>query len=750
MMKTSDIIFAGLGELSKHLGIAILDIPIFKFDGRIKVDAPAFTNPDGVFISNKLLQYPKQIPGFLAHEIFHPVINEPNLYTQFSPKVINVAADYRINFLLHKLFGYDVRTYFVPGLYDKQLGALPSIEAILQAMVKQDPQLRKYEKMTTDDRYCNNRVLHPAITLALDHIREKFGLQKPGQRPVYLMDAVDLKRYTNVSDALRGFSSQGATQLLDVDKCIQGLWCSLFMDRAYAGYLPTQKKLTRDQALCYIFPSHKFREYSVGNASESGFIATRFMKQLENEIYYNREQLACARQEMRLLSRVLKKQLCRPIEKRDVPACKADLLVMRDKAKQRAKKYNNWIRVRPMSKILKGLTPKIAARSTPRVAVLGSTQIEHATGETLHELEVQIPNFNMDPQYRQRIRACAFRTRVDYRHLRKLLQLLNRQLSELMNNGGIEQSKDPGNKDAAVSKKPSSGAKNGITALNKAAKDKLDAGLQPAIKEDGGTGCSKQGGADSLELDRIDQLWENRDAVTRILLEMAKADIRMSQKPKKPTEIPSTLTMLGYGNDLANLIPSEVALLSHKFTKLAFLAKVANHSLLVNTNAQDSRSPVLILLDCSGSMGLRGYQRAAGSALAVVKKLRSAGSIGILVFDEGIRAEAVWGKNVAPSPMELDRILLNPSMGGTNFNVALRRAYAIKEEHNWKTLTIILVTDGLDTISQSVKNLKKGADKSIAILTRGESKLGTDFFDRVETTHTKNVGGALAQQALAI
>jgi uncharacterized protein with von Willebrand factor type A (vWA) domain len=178
-----------------------------------------------------------------------------------------------------------------------------------------------------------------------------------------------------------------------------------------------------------------------------------------------------------------------------------------------------------------------------------------------------------------------------------------------------------------------------------------------------------------------------------------------------------------YGNELARMAPEEVALLTNKDTELDFLVKYATHQLLLRAPLERKRQPINLCLDTSGSMQGSFYNKAAGFCLAVIKfMMHERRGISLITFDSSICREVIIDAGKRVDIAALIEVLLNPSYGGTNFDTALLRSQAIRDELKWKSQATFLITDGFDHISQADRiNNNKKTDRIIAVVVSNDS-----------------------------
>jgi uncharacterized protein with von Willebrand factor type A (vWA) domain len=178
----------------------------------------------------------------------------------------------------------------------------------------------------------------------------------------------------------------------------------------------------------------------------------------------------------------------------------------------------------------------------------------------------------------------------------------------------------------------------------------------------------------------------------------------------------SAIKRINFGDDVSNLLSSELVLLANRKTANLFAQKLANASLLIKKPIEKFRAPIVISIDQSGSMYGVPYEMACGFALAMLAILKEQQRKCIIIkFNTSVN-EVIDCDNV--SLTSILEVLGTFDSGGTNFDVPIRRMFDLKKEYEWEHLVGILVTDGDCYInSQSeLMNLKSHRDKLVAVV----------------------------------
>ena len=248
----------------------------------------------------------------------------------------------------------------------------------------------------------------------------------------------------------------------------------------------------------------------------------------------------------------------------------------------------------------------------------------------------------------------------------------------------------------------------------------------------------------ALETDFEQLCYESTTQLQKILEAYRQADTllqKIKSRSRKTADVGPDV-LLEYGNDAARALPEELALLANENTTLEFLSRLSQHQLLMRSPRNNSRSPVIFLLDVSGSMMGSNYNLAVGFILAFFKWLKNEGrEIGLITFSTEIVAEYIVRKNETLNLMKALRILLTPSFGGTDFEMALKYSCA-RTNAEFEKASIFMVTDGGDSLTQNaiedIEELKESA-KIYCVTTTGKFGNLPAVVDRVARLRQKNL-----------
>ncbi len=226
--------------------------------------------------------------------------------------------------------------------------------------------------------------------------------------------------------------------------------------------------------------------------------------------------------------------------------------------------------------------------------------------------------------------------------------------------------------------------------------------------------------------------------------------MRMRARTKQKTKtryVPEQIVDVTVGDELARLVPSELALLVLPQTKTLLKKKLHEKQALqyeLEGTEQAERGPVVMCVDGSGSMaGLRNVW-AMGVALAVLEVCALQRRPFVLVhFDDYVQKEFEVAK---PRGLTLDKLIEMVcffSNGGTNFERPLRRAREIIQRDEWSKADVVLVSDGQASWGNSIKELKDAgaATYGIAIGAKFSGALQEELAGYAEVTDAQIVGG---------
>lgn len=210
--------------------------------------------------------------------------------------------------------------------------------------------------------------------------------------------------------------------------------------------------------------------------------------------------------------------------------------------------------------------------------------------------------------------------------------------------------------------------------------------------------------------------------------EIAKNDVKT-----KSREGNSTVKTVKTGNELQNVLPSEMMQLAHKSTKTNFKRKYSEKQLLTydkESMKTKGRGPIIMCNDTSGSMDGKPEEWSKAVCLAMLeiaqKQKRAYAYVG---FDHQVRhvEEIPYG---GLKPDTVFDIAERFSGGGTSFEAPLRKALDIMKNQKFKKGDIIFVTDGSAGVSdeflREFKRIKKEKEFTVRTILINIGAWGSD------------------------
>lgn len=226
------------------------------------------------------------------------------------------------------------------------------------------------------------------------------------------------------------------------------------------------------------------------------------------------------------------------------------------------------------------------------------------------------------------------------------------------------------------------------------------------------------------------------------------------KQAEKVNHSQSELSDIVTGNDVARLLPSELALLSDSDTEMLLYSKLAERRALqyeLHGKETKVQGPIILAIDESGSMSGSRDEWAKGVALALCEiAARQNRPFLVLHFDTAISMEQRFENPRALAWDEVLNLATHFSGGGTIINTPLVRARAVIEEAK-KTNSklgksdVILITDGedYDDHAPPIKALKDLGASVFAFAV--ESEFSEEFkklLDGYEEMDDADLGGA--------
>lgn len=735
------IVEKSIASMVQHIGPEVYSLPV-----NIEHDltqAPAYITKDGIWIRRDIAQQDgRNVRVYLMHEIFHPVVANPELMKEFNHKLTNVADDYHINYLIKKLFGkdYDVKQVKFPGLYNARLGKLHPYQCAQTLIARERRKKANQGKDLVFSGACGCRgIYHPAIRQMADQIRKKYNLYpKDHQGPMIVFDKLDERKFDAVADDIR-YNVELPRIQTDLTNLTRNLFMKAYLDNPMS--VPgVQGQLTTQQALTYCWDTSKFRNLTEFNEDESALAVSTFLVNCSIHGKLLLWKIQSLSERIDRLSRKIKAINSKCAKKGTDP--------------RRSKMYRRYVRqitalnialkrwsAKKPIHVLLATDPVYAIKRTSFKTVALSSKFKRSTSVATPKIVSVKSN-----ETTQAIRWLSSVSGKAYQNLSSLRKQIEKTMGPLMGdeedaNKTDDETNEGKGEGEGKSEGDESGAGNGNqpgAGKNENGKNENDAGSTKPDKVDkngaGGQGVGKGEGS-------------QRKTTLTTLLSLAPAEQRMLanimayvqefetalhvKKSRKYDEFANTIDLIPTtGSELEKVQPYELALLNNKYTRMAFFMKLANNSLTILQPQENKRQPIAMCVDASGSMDGPPYEMACGFAIAMLKKLAEDKRGGVFtVFSSSVTHSLTLVENKRFDLIEIIKILATPQFGGTSFDAALSEVYKIKKEQRWKAMTTLMITDGDDSVSDpvlaDVMRQKGSMDHITLVLTgRGMSASG--------------------------
>ncbi|MEM4234965.1 MAG: VWA domain-containing protein [Candidatus Methanomethylicaceae archaeon] len=175
-------------------------------------------------------------------------------------------------------------------------------------------------------------------------------------------------------------------------------------------------------------------------------------------------------------------------------------------------------------------------------------------------------------------------------------------------------------------------------------------------------------------------------------------EVIAAERAKRPLPAPDQVDIV-LGNDVLNLVPSELALLSDPELEDIFYRKYVENALLQFKRIEKPRlgkGPFVVCIDESGSMQGPREEWAKALALALMTQARAEGRrFGVVCFGSRSEVRSLFD----PKPSELLPFLNRFYGGGTDFEAPLAEAIRLIQ-HEDHDADVIFVTDGEAAVSK--------------------------------------------------
>lgn len=743
-----------LQELSTALNFPVAALPLYVSDS----NAPsiAYTSRRGIYVHGEILRkYPQDVKVYTAHEIFHWVIDDSAIHQQYSPEIVGYATDYRINALLKSLYGYDVRKASVPGIYRKDFvgKTLPEIARRLRA-----------EGKLPSGKPCGGIGFpHPTIAECATHLRTVLKLPDVPAEPFEFTKQMNSEFYA----ALASFDTRNivSSYPLDLLTTIRAIWAGLYCEtpKHTANKGDT---LYRTRAFVYSIPYDRIRHKTIGDATYSLWVAAKLLLSLEYDSQWIHKGIERTKGSISRLEYVLAERMS---AKRR--------LEYRRKLESAKRRLLRWRAMPALAKLFKMQVPVQNANRAERMGCLMNTEVDAD--------EAWLPAIRRNELVR-RIQRHANNMMDEVVGADQMMTDLTRSLGESIedyaeneaeeakerkkkekkekyrdpepeiqddepdtdSDEGAEEDEDegddgegpPDDEEDEGQASDASDDDDGDGYFEVADNDAPDLTESEAGDSDSGGSVAGKGQTDNVvnvaRYDSYDMGFQATDVLSKIYEAFVEVETllqKVRSRIRKPDEFGQD-AIYEYGNDASRAVAEELAMLENEDTKLLFLARMAQHELLLRAPQKRARSSVILALDASGSMSGRHYALAVGFLLAVVKWMhRERRGIGIIMFSGEIDSEYYVNPG---KPLSLNKIIhmaLKPSFGGTCFDRVINYAFRKAAELKWSKVNVQLLTDGGDVVREPEEiALSKGKhNKLISMVTSKQTQGLAEVSDEI-------------------
>ena len=184
--------------------------------------------------------------------------------------------------------------------------------------------------------------------------------------------------------------------------------------------------------------------------------------------------------------------------------------------------------------------------------------------------------------------------------------------------------------------------------------------------------------------------------------------VAASAHRQRPEQRPNELAEIELGNDLARLLPTEIALLGDRVTETIFMRKFAERELMVyglRGQPPNSRGPIIFCLDESRSMEGQRDVTAKAIAMSMLSVARAdARDLAIIHFASSDQMEVREFPAGRGQALDVVGVLSHFFDGGTDFDAPLKAALDLSSRSTaFAKADIIIVTDGEALISAETR-----------------------------------------------
>lgn len=738
-----------LRRLGKDFGFSLEKVPVFVFDLKSKVadggsPAPAFTTKEGIYLSEDVLKTePENAHVYLAHEIFHHVVENVQSQYKMDPTIRNYAIEYYINGLILDLFEYDVHKVKTKGLLNTKYKGLSLVQIVLDLKRKATKTLKAAVPVKPDHSgLCVTLGLaHPEIQRCVSFLRKKYANSLGTYaKDLFYMDQVDFENWLVAAPALVERSNLNSAWFVDVTRTMKGVWHGLYAPSAVHQPV-SSKTLDIDQTVGFSLAYGKFRDTTEGDPEMSAWAVLRYLEALDLESEWLKHRLNVLLDKIRQVSSRIKEAHARSLTKTASreEATRSKLL----------KRYAALKVTKPLVELLP-LQQVAVGRAVKQVVHVSGLKSSHPKRGSIADPSIKLPRFDATHEIVRRLRKLGTKVARQTEKIKPLLESLERfsnssplESSSTMLRGTGQESLD---KNIGLEKDSlSTASKDPIDVEKiadrhgKAVETDIDDTEDSQVDGQKGRGSGKGVAANvfNKRLSLMERVGQNMQFLENLFKLSGEFESKLRALRKiRSGNSPAQDQLLALGDNMQTALPSELALLHDEILSLDFYVRLSQGSLLQENPPQRKRFPIILVLDKSGSMGGQRYVRMLAFSIAMLKILsEDLRGVALINFNGGISSSLVVPAGSTTSKEEFLKFICTSASGGTNFEIAFHALFNVRDSQNWTNAVGFFVTDGEDTIGvEALRILKtrKGSMKIIGCLTgRSAESLKNGLIDSV-------------------
>lgn len=670
-------------KLAHVMGEEVMTVPIMVYDD-IGDGTPAYTTPHAIFVARSVIEKePHNLAVYVGHEILHHVVNDPLASSLYKHELVNVAADYIINYILKSIYGLDVRKAGVPGIYDTKFKSKSLMEAC--AILAKNG----YERKGCG---CLHKVTNPALYRVAGIIRDRLNEHsslahlKLGtvREIVKLTKEQDQQLFDELRPRFWRMQFGVNTAALNYDLMLRALYGRLVAPTVRYDIRKDMPYLAHEHAIALSVATAKLRDMTRNDPATALTFAQHILAFLSNwgTTHWKRDliekqlvrisKLKEKRKHKSFFSKSEREKFKRSIERArkkiqkldkesDLPAMVID--ENRVRVRPRGDKASTGMAIfeainlkedqlpRMMRTDLMHFVKRVARRHTRALRDLyeGRNRLESYINNTpkakvssvLEKSEEETHDHELEMAERQNVPRIAPKPIIVPKSKKKKADDEDGDISDVVAKvpkgkpGQAEEEeiitigKDTPEEDVAEASQGDAEDESGDIS-----DDDLDEGEvgdelgQTENMPTGGGGRELslgEGEPDaeskaSVAMKTLDIVGRNSAMLKRILIEADMFMDKLAHASRARVDPEANLDRTyTFGNDVQRADTSALVKLARQNTRLAFFADFANHALLQHSGTAPRRGSLIVALDCSGSMMGERYTIAAGFALAMFR-----------------------------------------------------------------------------------------------------------------------------------